>query len=289
MYKYSVKILKVSGRLNESVLPKKNLVVKSKRKKSDEQIFDKVSKYINEKYGLEVDSAEIICEGFFDNLFGGKGKQTQTQQPQTKQQNVSISNFPEIQQPFNKNSASGCIINFNDEYQSKEWNKLPKEISPSLVSLDEFFANEFLAVQKWASELVKYIQQATSQNVNELINRALNNYNMPNRVALSEKQTGRVYDIIESKIKNIDYAPHPQLGEPEAQENLNLISKFKKSFINFAKLKGLKDEYLQKFNEIINKVQSHYKQAKLIKSIFDSEVSNGSTAAAQCAIALSTN
>ena len=76
MYKYSVKILKVSGRLNESVLPKKNLVVKSKRKKSDEQIFDKVSKYINEKYGLEVDSAEIICEGFFDNLFGGKGKQT---------------------------------------------------------------------------------------------------------------------------------------------------------------------------------------------------------------------
>ena len=78
------------------------------------------------------------------------------------------------------------------------------------------------------------------------------------------------------------------MGEPEAQENLNLISKFKKSFINFAKLKGLKDEYLQKFNEIINKVQSHYKQAKLIKSIFDSEVSNGSTAAAQCAIALST-
>lgn len=28
MYKYSVKIRKVSGRLNESVLPQKNLVIK---------------------------------------------------------------------------------------------------------------------------------------------------------------------------------------------------------------------------------------------------------------------
>ena len=76
MYKYSVKIRKVSGRLNESYLPPKNLTVKSNSKKSVKQIFNKVSKYINEKYGLEVDSAEIICEGFFDNLFGGKGKQT---------------------------------------------------------------------------------------------------------------------------------------------------------------------------------------------------------------------
>ena len=35
MYKYNVQILKVSGRLNESVLPSKNLVVKSKTKKTD--------------------------------------------------------------------------------------------------------------------------------------------------------------------------------------------------------------------------------------------------------------
>ena len=38
MFKYNVKIQKVSGRLNESVLPSKNLVVKSKSKKTDKEV-----------------------------------------------------------------------------------------------------------------------------------------------------------------------------------------------------------------------------------------------------------
>ena len=38
MYKYRVQVKKVSGRLNESVLPSKNLVVKSKTKKSNKQV-----------------------------------------------------------------------------------------------------------------------------------------------------------------------------------------------------------------------------------------------------------
>lgn len=59
MYKYSVKIRKVSGRLNESYLPSKSLVVKSKTEKSDKQVFAEASKYIKEKYGLELESAEV--------------------------------------------------------------------------------------------------------------------------------------------------------------------------------------------------------------------------------------
>jgi hypothetical protein len=289
MYKYSVKILKVSGRLNESVLPKKNLVVKSKRKKSDEQIFDKVSKYINEKYGLEVNSAEVICEGFFGNLLGKKQakEQTMSQQPQQERQYVKISNFPELQQPFTKNSASGCIIEFNDERQMEEWNKLPKDVSPPLVSLDELFANEFIAAQNWAAELTSQIQSANSENVNDVINRALNGFNIGKQISVTENQSGYVYDVIENRVKNIDSAPHPQIREYDVQDNLNMLAKFRKTFIDFAKLKGLRDEYIKKFNNLISKIQSHYKQAKLIKSIFDSKIQNGLTAAAQCAIALS--
>ena len=67
MYKYNVKIQKVSGRLNESVLPSKNLVVKSKTKKSDKQVFAEASKYFNNKYGLVIEMAEISPEsGKFD-------------------------------------------------------------------------------------------------------------------------------------------------------------------------------------------------------------------------------
>lgn len=59
MYKYSVKIRKVSGRLNESYLPSKYLVIKSKTEKSDKQVFAEASKYIKEKYGLVIESAEV--------------------------------------------------------------------------------------------------------------------------------------------------------------------------------------------------------------------------------------
>ena len=59
MYKYNVKIQKVSGRLNESVLPSKNLVVKSKSKKTDKEVFAEASKYYKEKYGLVIESADV--------------------------------------------------------------------------------------------------------------------------------------------------------------------------------------------------------------------------------------
>lgn len=72
MFKYNVQIQKVSGRLNESVLPSKNLVVKSKSKKTDEEIFAEASKYFKDKYGLVIESAEILLEG---GAFGAAGEQ----------------------------------------------------------------------------------------------------------------------------------------------------------------------------------------------------------------------
>ena len=69
MFKYNVQIQKVSGSLNESVLPSKSLVVKSKTKKTDEQVFAEASKFYKEKYGLVIESAEIDDERFSRNTF----------------------------------------------------------------------------------------------------------------------------------------------------------------------------------------------------------------------------
>ena len=66
MFKYNVKIQKVSGRLNESVLPSKNLVVKSKTKKTDKEVFAKASKFFKNKYGLVIESADITSSNSFD-------------------------------------------------------------------------------------------------------------------------------------------------------------------------------------------------------------------------------
>ena len=59
MFKYSVSIKKVSGRLNESVLPNKNLTVKSKTELNEEAVFNRAAKYLMEKYGLELESADV--------------------------------------------------------------------------------------------------------------------------------------------------------------------------------------------------------------------------------------
>ena len=70
MFKYRIQIKKVSGRLNESVLPSKNLVVKSKTKKSNEQVFSEASKFFKNKYGLVIESAAV---NLIEN-FGGEGE-----------------------------------------------------------------------------------------------------------------------------------------------------------------------------------------------------------------------
>jgi hypothetical protein len=82
MYKYNVKVQKVSGSLNESVLPSKSLVVKSKTEKSDKEVFAEASKYYKEKYGLVIESADVtenkiamfevgeIYDGLFSDHWG---------------------------------------------------------------------------------------------------------------------------------------------------------------------------------------------------------------------------
>lgn len=75
MYKYKVQIKKVSGRLNESVLPNKNFTVKSKTKLNEKAVFNRAAKYLMENYGLELESADVTPMGaapsnssFFDQL-----------------------------------------------------------------------------------------------------------------------------------------------------------------------------------------------------------------------------
>ena len=59
MFEYNVKIKKVSGRLNESVIPQKNLVVKSKSELSMRNVLKEAAKYLLENYGLELSDAEV--------------------------------------------------------------------------------------------------------------------------------------------------------------------------------------------------------------------------------------
>ena len=63
MYKYKISIKKVSGILKESVLPKKNLVIKSKVKRTTRGILKEAAKYLLENYGLELRDAKIVLEG----------------------------------------------------------------------------------------------------------------------------------------------------------------------------------------------------------------------------------
>ena len=59
MYRYKLQVQKVSGKLNESVLPSKNLVVKSKTKKSKSELLSETSKFFKNKYGLTVESIGV--------------------------------------------------------------------------------------------------------------------------------------------------------------------------------------------------------------------------------------
>lgn len=65
MYKYKVQVKKVSGRLNEGVLPSKSLVVKSKSKKTDNEVFAEASKFFKKKYGLVIESADVTTRSHY--------------------------------------------------------------------------------------------------------------------------------------------------------------------------------------------------------------------------------
>lgn len=60
MYEYKIKIMKISGYLNESAdeLPKV-LNYKSKQKLNEHDVFNKALKYIHSKYGVVLEMADI--------------------------------------------------------------------------------------------------------------------------------------------------------------------------------------------------------------------------------------
>lgn len=62
MYKYKISIKKVSGLLKESVLPKKNLVIKSKVERTTRGVLKEAAKYLLENYGLELRDAKVVLE-----------------------------------------------------------------------------------------------------------------------------------------------------------------------------------------------------------------------------------
>ena len=74
MYKYSIKIKKVSGKLNESDLIGKTLIVKGNAQLSDKTVFNLGTKYLMENYGLKLENADITSivtssdSNFFDKL-----------------------------------------------------------------------------------------------------------------------------------------------------------------------------------------------------------------------------
>ena len=75
MFKYKVNIKRVSGRLNESVLPSKSLVVKSKTKKSKSYVLSEASNFFKKKYGLVIESADVQPQDeFFYSEVGARGK-----------------------------------------------------------------------------------------------------------------------------------------------------------------------------------------------------------------------
>lgn len=59
MYSYKIRIKKVSGKLNESKTPKKTLVIKSKKVKNGQEVFNEAAEYLKKKYDLVLESADV--------------------------------------------------------------------------------------------------------------------------------------------------------------------------------------------------------------------------------------
>lgn len=64
MYKYKIKVKKISGRLNESALPNNTVVVKSRKFLNNKQLNEKVNDYFMNKYNLVVEEFNVTG---FDN------------------------------------------------------------------------------------------------------------------------------------------------------------------------------------------------------------------------------
>lgn len=116
MYGYTIKIKQISGKINENKIPKKSLIIKSKKMISENAAFEVASEYLKKKYNLTLESARVINEGFMDKMKGLFGKKKEE-----KQEVITPPTFPDL---------SGILSNpsYNTESSIKYW----KEISRSL-------------------------------------------------------------------------------------------------------------------------------------------------------------
>jgi hypothetical protein len=133
MYKYKIKIKKVSGRLNESVIPSKSLVVKSKTKKSNKQVFAEAEEYLMNKYGLQLVTAKIVCESFDENDYTEEELEW-TEKDERNWNLLKIKQFNEIVR-FIKGLRKPMVASRNKKTgKTKDWQEC--EIAASYVQRD---------------------------------------------------------------------------------------------------------------------------------------------------------
>jgi hypothetical protein len=74
MFKYSVKIKKTRGKIDESNKPNQTLTIKSKTRKNKNELFNEAADYLNKKYNLTLESAEVSSDNTIRVYVGTWGK-----------------------------------------------------------------------------------------------------------------------------------------------------------------------------------------------------------------------
>jgi hypothetical protein len=301
MYKYSVKIRKVSGRLNESVLPNKSLVIKSKGRISKNKAFMMVENYLKNKYGLTLHEAEIINEGFFGNLFGKNKQAQQSQQSQQPQQSqIAISEFPTLVN-YNDGTRKKSVIFPDYMYDERtslningteEWTigavnrLLPNGMGAFITSLDSNFAKEFNVAKQWADNLSASLQKATPQDINNVLKQAISFANMTEYIQTVEEEVGNLFDRIDN-IKNLNRGVHQQGLSNANKKIVNAISMFLKGIESIAEQKNANNQIINTIYTMVQRIMRHYTIAKLMNSAVSRETDNGGALLGQIYYALS--
>lgn len=246
MFKYSIKIQKVSGILTESVLPSKNLTIKSNTKKTDKQVFAEASKYLNEKYGLELESADIIFEGFFSKVKGMFGKKSN--QPATQQQQQQIP-FPKGR--FLDGSSAVCDSKKLALYWRKHNNPTAQKLTNTLLQI-------FSKVCSVLPTFAQKVQQEVS-NGGSHINYVITDTSMIDGSANMETLYKKFYSTKEKLIQALSVPNRQVRGESYNGNNTKSSDKFEvwaSSVIKGLNSKGVDVSRLQKtFDQITNMIE----------------------------------
>ena len=300
MYKYNVKIRKISGRLNESALPSKSLSIKSKKRISSNKAFSLIETYLKRQYGLTLLEAEIIGEGFFGNLFGKK-KQQQPQSQQSVQQpeKIAISEFPTLVDYKGETAKSSLIfpeymydertslnINGSEDWTMKTvFRLLPKGLGSYVESLDGNFAKEFNIAKQWADNLTTNLQKATPQDIN-VLKQAISFANISEYIKTVEEEVGNLFDMIDD-VKTLNRGVHQQFLSNGDKKIVNAISMFMKGIESVAEQNNANGQIIDKIYTIVQRIKRHYTIAKLMNAAVSKETDDDRTLLGQIYYALS--